>query len=205
MTYDVRRFYAYVWLFLVPLAGCTRQSDSTSLNLPASAAINPSDPANGQEDAISPEQEERGSASSTLKPREGETASTSDVVEITFDDLNLNMQPDVVFRPWMLEYNDGRAKELDGKRVRVSGYMLPDVQRRGITEFVLLRNKECKFGPGGQADHLVQVIMQKDVTTSFTDRAVTVEGILTIEPFQGLDRNTWKIYDLAGEKVRVRR
>ena len=60
------------------------------------------------------------------------------------------MQPDIVYRPWMLT---DRAKELDGRTVRVSGYMWGGSDRfAGLKEFILLRNTECKFGPGGQFD-----------------------------------------------------
>lgn len=120
--------------------------------------------------------------------------------KITFEDLNLGLQPDVVFRPFMLS---DRVRELDGKRVSLVGYMHPGVaSARGIHEFVLLRNKECKFGPGGQADHLAQVYLRKGETTNFTPGAVKVEGTLRIEPFQGPDGNTWSIYRMEDAQIR---
>lgn len=123
--------------------------------------------------------------------------------EISFEDIVLSMQADVRFRPFMLT---DRVKQLDGHRVRISGYMHGGVdQIRGIQEFILLRNKECKFGPGGQADHLVQVFLQDGVTTSYTSEVVVVEGILKIRPFHGNDGFTWSIYELAGTSAKVRR
>jgi hypothetical protein len=114
--------------------------------------------------------------------------------------LNLGLQPDVVFRPFMLS---DRVRELEGKRVSLVGYMHPGVaSARGIHEFVLLRNKECKFGPGGQADHLAQVYLRKGETTNFTPGAVKVEGTLRIEPFQGPDGNTWSIYRMEDAQIR---
>jgi hypothetical protein len=96
-----------------------------------------------------------------------------------------------------------RARELDGKRVSIVGYMHPGVSStRGIHEFVLLRNKECKFGPGGQADHLAQVYLRQGTTTDFTPGPVKVEGTLRIEPFQGPDGNTWSIYRLENAQIR---
>ena len=44
------------------------------------------------------------------------------VVDISFEDIRLPIQEDMVFRPFMLT---DRARELDGKRIRISGYMLP--------------------------------------------------------------------------------
>jgi hypothetical protein len=120
------------------------------------------------------------------------------VHSISFDDLNCGMQADVVFRPWMLT---DRVKELDGQRVSIAGYMHPDAKQKGITEFILLRNTECKFGPAGQADHLIQVKLKPGVTTRFSISPVEVVGILKFNPFTGPDGNTWSIFDMDGESV----
>ena len=108
----------------------------------------------------------------------------------------------MVFRPFMLS---DRVKQLDGKKIRISGYMLPDLKTKGIRQFVLLKNTECKFGPGGQADHLINVLMIDGVTARFRDDPVSVQGVLKVNPFQGPDGNTWSIYDLACERVETYR
>jgi hypothetical protein len=113
--------------------------------------------------------------------------------KITFDDLNLKMQADMVFRPFLLTE---RVKELDGKRISIMGYIHPGATGKGIKEFVLLRNTECKFGAGGQADHLAQVFMRQGNSVDFQLQAVRVEALLKIEPFEGPDGNTWSIYRL---------
>jgi hypothetical protein len=74
--------------------------------------------------------------------------------------------------------------------------------KRGIKEFILLKNTECKFGPGGQADHLANVVLKEGQTTGYTDGPIKVEGTLTIEPFQGFDNNTWYIYKLESAQIR---
>lgn len=125
---------------------------------------------------------------------------TDEVVEVVFEDIELPIQEDIVFRPFMLTE---RTKSLDGRRVRINGYMLPDSKTRGITNFVLLKNTECKFGPGGRADHLINVLMVEGVSTKFRDEPITVEGVFKIKPFQGPDGNTWSIYDLACERVEL--
>ena len=133
------------------------------------------------------------------KSTEKRAAPKSGVVHaITFDDLNCGMQADIVFRPWMLTE---RVKELDGQRVRIAGYMHPDAKQKGITEFILLRNTECKFGPAGQADHLIQVRLDPGITTSFTTSPIEVVGQLTFKPFNGPDGNTWAIFEMTGESV----
>ena len=140
-----------------------------------------------------------------LRPKADRSATTKGVEKISWDDLILGMQPDIVFRPWMLESetNGGRAKELDGKKVRLSGVMHGGVETiKRNKEFVLLRNKECKFGPGGQADHLAKIFMKDGKTVSFTDDTIFVEGTLKIEAETGDDGNTWSIYRIEGAEVK---
>jgi hypothetical protein len=120
--------------------------------------------------------------------------------KVTFDDLNLGMQADVVFRPFMLT---DRVKELEGQRVAIAGYMHGgQASQRGIKDFILLKNTQCKFGPGGQADHLANVILREGTSTRFTPSDIRVEGTLKIEPFQGPDGNTWSIYRFEDAQIR---
>lgn len=135
------------------------------------------------------------------RPKADRTPSRpGDAEKITFEDIVLGMQADMVFRPFLLT---DRAKELEGKRVSIAGYMHGGVEStRNIKEFILLRNTECKFGPGGQADHLAQVFLQADHKAKFTKDAVKVEGTLIIEPYVGTDGNTWSIYRLEDARVK---
>ncbi len=121
------------------------------------------------------------------------------LVLITFDDLELKMAKDSVFDRSLLT---DRVKELDGHRVRIRGFIYPSImQQSGITKFPLVKNTQCKFGPGGIAHHLIVVEMQEGSSTSFTVRAVAVEGRLSLSPLEGPDGNTWAIYHVVGEKV----
>ena len=140
------------------------------------------------------------------RPKADRSAASGGVEKITFDDLILGMQADMVYRPWMLESetNGGRAKELDGKKVRLAGVMHGGVQgQTRLKEFVLLRNIECKFGPGGQADHLAKVSLKEGKTTKYAGLGtVIVEGTLRIEPEIGEDGNTWSLYRIEGAEVK---
>lgn len=127
-------------------------------------------------------------------PTNDSKKTSGDAIPITFDDLNLRMQADVAFRPWMLT---DRVNELNGKRVRISGYMHGGVaQLKNVKEFVLLRNTECLFGKGGQADHLVKIAMVAPEAARYTTRPVEVIGSIKIDPFEGPDGNTWSIYTM---------
>jgi len=133
----------------------------------------------------------------------GSSGNSDELREISFDDIILQMQADVVYRPWMLTDS---AKELDGRLVRIAGYMSEGVDRLdGIKEFVLLRNTECKFGPGGQADHLIWVKMDEGLGTSFTKNVIRVEGVFKVKPYTGPDGNTWSVYEMLGRRVVERR
>ena len=123
---------------------------------------------------------------------------SGDTQDISWDDIKLNMREDQVFRPFMMT---PEAQALDGKRIRITGFMLPHDKMKGIQQFVLLKNTECKYGPGGQADHLINVTMIDDKSTLFRNGIIEVEGVLTINIFNGPDGNTWSIFDLACDKV----
>ncbi len=120
-------------------------------------------------------------------------------IPITFDDLQLEMKEDSVFAPALLT---ARVKQLDGRRVRIRGFIFPAIfQQTGITRFPLVKNTQCKFGPGGLAHHIILVDLQQGLSTSFTVRPIAVEGRLTVRPFDGPDGMTWTVYHLAGDRV----
>lgn len=120
-------------------------------------------------------------------------------IPITFDDLQLEMKEDSVFRPSLLT---ARVKQLDGQRVRIRGFIFPAVfQQTGITRFPLVKNTQCKFGPGGVAHHIILVDLQPGLSTSFTVRPITVEGLLSVRPFEGPDGKTWTVYHMVGDAV----
>ena len=124
----------------------------------------------------------------------------SAVESITFADLDLPMEPDSLFQMWMLTQ---RVHDLTGRSVRISGFMGNGLfQLRNIREFVLMRDLECcQFGPGGTADHLIQIKLQNGLTTAFTTNLLTVEGKLSIAPFTGSDGKTWAVYQIDAVKI----
>jgi hypothetical protein len=138
-------------------------------------------------------------AAKTRPPADRGPARPGDAEKITFDDLNLGMQQDMVFRPFLVT---DRVKDLEGKRVRITGFIHAGAAGiKGIREFVLLKNTECKFGAGGQADHLAMVYLTPGQTTKYQVEAVKVEGVLKVKPFEGPDGNTWSVYDLTDAKL----
>lgn len=128
-----------------------------------------------------PEKPTVSDAAGTRPKADREPTRPGDPEKITFDDLILGMEKDMVYRPFMLT---DRAKALEGKRVRLTGEMYAGAVsgKEKLKEFIVLRNKECKYGAGGQADHVADVLMKEGHTAKFTIGTVRVEGTLRINP-----------------------
>jgi len=106
--------------------------------------------------------------------------------EINFDDLKFDIEKDAPFDKSM--WTD-RLKKINGKKVKLRGYMLPAsiYRESGIKQFVLVRdNQECCFGPGAALYDCVWVEMVGDADADFSVRPVTVEGkfILDAEKYR---------------------
>ena len=121
---------------------------------------------------------------------------------ITFDDLKLKLPADTKFKRSILT---DRVKAVDGERVSLKGFILAlsVFQQKGIKQFVFALNPECKFGPGGEAFCVVLVNMKEGQTTNFTIRPITLEGILSVDPYNSRDgKATYAVYRMVGEKVK---
>lgn len=122
------------------------------------------------------------------------------VYDITFDDLRLEMPVRTLFDPSMLT---DRIRALDGREVRIRGFIYSGgvYQQTGITSFPLVMNTACKFGPQGLAYCVMLVELADGVTADFTTRPVTVEGTLSVQPFNS-GGFTWSVYHVRGRRVR---
>lgn len=118
-------------------------------------------------------------------------------INITFDDVKLDIKEDVVFKDSMLS---DRVRELEGKYVRIRGFICAEAtfKQKDIKQFILIKNNQCKFGPGGQFHHNMAVQLKPADAIDFTTRAVTVEGKLKLEPKNGPNGKTWTLYHLEG-------
>jgi hypothetical protein len=118
----------------------------------------------------------------------------------TFDDLRFDIKPGDPFKREMLPAS---IESLAGQRLRIRGFILPTPQRRGITQFVLVRdNQECCFGPGAALYDCILVEMQPGKTAEYSIRPVAVEGIFDINEIKGPDGKHLAIYHLDAELVK---
>jgi hypothetical protein len=104
---------------------------------------------------------------------------------VSYDDIDLlkilNMDPvppnaDTMMPAWL--------KGLEGKRIRIRGFMYPPFQQTGIHAFGLARdNQICCFGRNPKIYDLFDVLMRDGVTTYFVpNRPFDVVGVFHIRP-----------------------
>ena len=104
-------------------------------------------------------------------------------LRVSFDDVDLlrvlNMDPVVPDAP---KHMPAWLKALDGKRIRLRGFMYPTFQDEGLRGFVLARdNQICCFGKNPREYDLVTVAMRDGVTTDYIpNRPFDVVGVLHI-------------------------
>ena len=121
------------------------------------------------------------------------------VRETTFDDVQFEMEKSEKFQESMLTPS---IEKLFGRRIRIRGYMFPTLKKRGLTQFVLVRdNLECCFGPGAALYDCILVHMQDGKSAEYSIRPVAVEGTFRFEEFVDYDGTIRAIYHLDGEAV----
>ncbi len=126
-------------------------------------------------------------------------ADSNAVEDINFDKIKFDIEPDAPFEETMLT---PEVKKLFGKRIRIRGYIYPTLKKKGLKQFVLVRdNLECCFGPGAALYDCILVHMNEGKTAEFSIRPVAVEGEFVFEEFPDYDGTTRAIYRLNGEKV----
>ena len=132
-------------------------------------------------------------ASATLARAQNDEGPT----DVNFDDIKLNLKQGEKFRAALLTK---KAKDFDGKAISIRGYMSPSFKADGITEFVLMRNMECKFGVDA-AHHFLRVRIVEGKSTSYTIRPITVIGSFKIKQFK-VGKKTWAIYELNDVSIK---
>ncbi len=129
----------------------------------------------------------------------GKTATTS-IQETTFDDLKFEMEKTERFRRKMIPPS---IEALLDRPIRIRGYISPTAKRRGLKQFVLVRdNLECCFGPGAALYDCIWVHMEPGHTAEYSLRPVAVAGTLRLEEVIGPDGQPLVIYQMESREVR---
>lgn len=124
-------------------------------------------------------------------------------LRVSYDDIDLlkvlNMEPVTPEAPKMMP---DWMKELDGKQVRIRGFMSPSFMQTGITQFLLGRdNKACCFPGKAKVYDLFPVKLSDGVTTDFiSNRPFDVVGTFHIKPWV-LDGKLVQIYTIVDARI----
>lgn len=103
--------------------------------------------------------------------------------DINFDDLKLDIEPAARFDDSMLTE---QIKSLEGQPIRIRGVMYPTFTKKGNESFILLMNKECKFGSAKDPVWCnIRVVMDEGHTADYTYDPITVEGVLSLDVMKG--------------------
>jgi hypothetical protein len=101
---------------------------------------------------------------------------------ISFDTIKFPMEKQELFKPSMIT---PQIKAIDGRRVKIRGFMLPSFINEGLKYFVLVRdNQECCFGPGAALFDAIHVDLADGVTTEYSYPPIAVEGVFHIDPVE---------------------
>ena len=104
-------------------------------------------------------------------------------LRVTFDDVDLlkvlNMEPVLAEAPQLMP---GWLKGLEGKRIRLRGFMYPTFQDTGIEVFLLARDNDiCCFGRSPKVYDIIKVSMKEGETTDYIQgRPFDVIGVFHI-------------------------
>ncbi len=127
----------------------------------------------------------------------------SNAVRVTYDDIDLlkvlNMEPVPVdatdhFPEWL--------SALNGKPIRIRGFMYPTFEASGLTEFALARdNGICCFVRQPKIYDIISVVMADGVTTDYIEgRPFDVEGTFHIDP-KADETNLSRLYRIDNARV----
>ena len=111
------------------------------------------------------------------------TGTPENSLRVSYDDID----PEKIFDIKEIakdtpKYFPDWLRGLDGKRIRLRGFMIPAFQESGLTHFTLARDTSaCCFGPNPKVCYLIEVSMRDGQTTDYiVDRPFDVVGVFHI-------------------------
>ena len=92
------------------------------------------------------------------------------------------------------------AKELDGKKIFIKGYVYPGMKKEGITEFLLVRdNGTCCFGGNPKITDRIQVSLADTKGVTYSQGLFKIAGTFHITPpREAVDAKGIVFYHLDG-------
>ena len=120
-----------------------------------------------------------------IKSKEFRTEGHEGAIRVSYDDIDLlkvlNMEPVTPNAPQLMPK---WLKELDGKRIRIRGFMFPTYSETGLRGFALARdNQICCFVRKPKIYDVFEVAMRKGKTTDYIpNRPFDLVGVFHIRP-----------------------
>ena len=127
----------------------------------------------------------------------------TDAVRVSYDDIDLlkvlNMEP---VPPNAVEYFPEWLSSLDGKQIRIRGFMYPKFINEGITDFTLARdNGICCFQRMPKIYDVIFVKLKEGETTDYIDaRPFDVEGTFRFDD-EGDGSELPRLYKIENARV----
>lgn len=124
-------------------------------------------------------------------------------VRVSYDDIDLlkvlNMEP---VPANAAEHFPNWLQDLNGKPVRIRGFMYPTFEASGLTEFTMARdNGICCFVRKPKIYDVIGVSLAEGVTTDYIEgRPFDVEGTFHIEP-EGDELGLYRLYRISNARV----
>lgn len=131
-------------------------------------------------------------------------AKSDGTLQLTYDDLDLLKVLNMKEVPLdFMDYLPAWLENLDGKRVRIRGFMMPAFQAEGLRGFTLARDNEiCCFTREAKLYDLIAVRMRDGLTTKYLQQVpFDVEGTFHITPPEEDDDVLLQIYEIRDAKV----
>ncbi|HLJ10578.1 MAG TPA: hypothetical protein VKU82_05285 [Planctomycetaceae bacterium] len=160
--------------------------DREAPNSPSADQVEPRESASAAEPATGENTPDAGQID-PAGPRTFSEEGPDGALRINFDDLDLlkiiNMDP---VTPDCVEKMPDWLKGLNGKKVRIRGYMKPVGVSEGIPQFLFVRSTDlCCFGPKGKVYHMIAVTLSQGTTTDYIElKPFDVAGKFRIDVIQ---------------------
>jgi hypothetical protein len=99
-------------------------------------------------------------------------------------------------------YMPAWLKGLDGRRIRIRGFMYPTFQQTGVHAFGLARdNQICCFGRNPKIYDVFDVVLHEGATTNYIpNRPFDVVGVFHIRP-EAEDGKLFRLYEMDDASV----
>lgn len=127
----------------------------------------------------------------------------SDAIRVGYDDIDLEKILNIVRAPNnVVDHFPDWLKQLDGKKIRMRGFMYPTFKAEGLGRFVFTRDTgACCFGPDPYIFLRASVKLSEGEKTDYIHmQPFDVEGTFRIAPLSD-DDGLWQLYAIEDARV----